>query len=61
MNQIARIHRQIDVAARQDDSISVAFESNPVAQVDRVHESFQLMKSVWSLAENIQQQINFAW
>ena len=60
MDEIARIGRQTGVAAGELDSGPAAGKRQPVAEVHRVKDGFEVMKAVRSPAEDVQQQVDFA-
>ncbi len=60
VNQVTRVSGQAGLAASQLDSLIGALKRQPIEKTDRVYYSLQLMEAIDSLAENVQQQINFA-
>jgi hypothetical protein len=46
VNEILSVRRQRRVVAREFDAVRVALESQPVADIDRVQDGFQFMKTI---------------
>src|SRR6202040_1547167 len=59
-NQIARINGQSRIVAQKFDAAVVAFKRQFVAKIDRLHDGFEFVEAVGALAENVQQQVDFA-
>ena len=60
MDEIARVGGKGGIATGQFDTRSCAFEGQPIENGHRVQDRFQFMKAVSPLAEDVEQQIDFA-
>ena len=60
MHQVRRITGQARVAARQFNFRAGGFKSEMVEQSDRVHDRLEFMKTIIPLAQNIEEEIDFA-
>src|SRR4051794_9818503 len=59
-HEIAGVGRQRWVIARELDAAVRSLKGEIVAQIDRLHHRFEFVKTIGALAENVQQQIDFA-
>jgi hypothetical protein len=60
VNEILRINRQAGIGARKLNPGPAARKAQLVAEIDRVHDGFKLMKAVGAPAEDVQQQVDLA-
>jgi hypothetical protein len=54
VNEILFVRRQRCVVAREFDAMDIALKSQPVANIDRVQDGFQFMKTIGAFAEDVQ-------